>query len=127
MGITNRSQPGITLLGSPGAASAAMTAALRDAQRDVVDGLIPGGVVSAVLVVDLDEGVTAAVRDDVEAAAHGRVPIIGALVYIPAGGDEELGELLEMEVRELLAKHRVGGDATPVAFSAQELSAKLAR
>jgi translation elongation factor EF-Tu-like GTPase len=126
MGITNARQPSIALLGSPGAARAAMTAALRGAQRDTVDGL-GAGIVGAVLVVDVDEGVTSDVRADVEAAAHGRVPILGALVHVPAGGDEELGELVEMEVRELLAKYRVGGDSTPVAFSAATLSAKLAR
>ncbi len=126
MGITNGRQPSIALLGSPGAARAAMMAALRDAQRDAVDGLGAGGIVGAILVVDVDEGVTSDVRADVEAAAHGRVPIIGALVHVPVGGDEELGELLVMEVRELLAKHRVGGDSTPVAFSAATLAARPA-
>jgi translation elongation factor EF-Tu-like GTPase len=127
MGIANRSQASIALIGSTGAARAEMAAALRDAQRDPVDWLGAGGVVGAVLVVELEEGVTSAVRDDVEAAAHARVPVLGALVHVPAGGDEELGDLLEMEVREVLAKYRVGGDSTPVAFSAAKLTAKLAR
>jgi translation elongation factor EF-Tu-like GTPase len=127
MGIANRSQASIALLGSPGAARAAMTSALRAAHRDTVDGLTTGGIVGAVLVVDVDDGVTSAVRADVEAAARERVPVLGALVHVPAGGDQELGDLLEVEVRELLAKHRLGGDSTPVGFSADALSAKLAR
>ncbi len=112
----------VLLLGSDGDDKSALAAGLRqsfewvDVPSANVQQYLNGGANAAVLIVSALDGLMPEGRRHVDFAQSARVPV--AAVYLSNCDlveDEEIIDLVELEVRDVLAKCGVGSDATPVA------------